>query len=64
MEHRAGFHDDRVRAAAQAYFTVHDLDDLAARAQRRYATPQRKRNDPNAGRCKTNTVKIGDDWED
>jgi len=62
MEHRAGQHDDRVRAAAQAFFTVHDLDDLAERAQKRYAQPQKKKSDPEDGVCKTNTVCVGD-WD-
>lgn len=63
MEHREGMHDDRVRASAQAYFTAHDLDDLADRAQRRYMMPEKKKKDVNGGRCMTNTVKIGEDWE-
>ena len=45
MEHRSGYHDDRVRAAAQSYFTAHDLDILADRAQKRYALPM-DRNPP------------------
>lgn len=62
MEHREGNFDDRVRAAAQAYFTTHDLDDLAERAQKRYAQPVKKKKDPNGGVCRTNSVSIGD-WE-
>jgi len=42
LEHRSGQHDDRVRAAAQSYFTAHDFDILADRAQKRYALPTDK----------------------
>lgn len=60
MEHRQGQFDDRVRAAAQAFFTVHDLDDLALRAQ--------KRNMPKVGKsviggiCRANSITV-DAWE-
>jgi len=60
MEHREGQHDDRVRAAAQGYFTVHDLDNLAERAQKRYALPARKKA-VKSGRCTTNEISIGGD---
>lgn len=43
MEHRSGEHDDRARAAAMSYFTNHDFDILAERAQKRYALPSRKK---------------------
>jgi hypothetical protein len=49
-----------VRAAAQGYFTVHDLDNLAERAQKRYALPARKKA-VRSGRCTTNDISIGDD---
>src|SRR5208282_4859080 len=39
MEHQAGKHDDRVRAAAQSYFTRHAFDVLAERSQKRYTPP-------------------------
>jgi hypothetical protein len=42
MQHQSGKYDDRVRAAATSYFTVHDMDVLADRAQKRYAPPVRK----------------------
>lgn len=42
LVHRSGEHDDRVRAAAQSYFTAHDFDILADRAQKRYALPADK----------------------
>jgi hypothetical protein len=42
LVHRSGEHDDRVRAAAQSYFTAHDFDILADRAQKRYALPTDK----------------------
>ena len=60
MEHRAGQHDDRVRAAAQSYFTAHDMDILAERAQRRYNVPIKKKNDPDKGKCFSNSFSIGD----
>lgn len=63
MEHRAGQHDDRVRAMAQAFFTVHDLDDLAERAQKRYAPPKRKSRNGGETCCKSNLVSVGE-WED
>ena len=62
MEHRAGQFDDRVRAAAQSYFTVHDLDDLAERAKKRNTQPVKKKTDPNAGRGNTNSFSVGG-WE-
>jgi hypothetical protein len=60
MEHRSGKHDDRVRAAAQSYFTAHDMDILTERAKRRYDVPVKKNNDPNKGRCMSNTFSVGD----
>jgi hypothetical protein len=42
MEHQSGKHDDRVRAAAQSYFTRHALDVMAERSQKRYAPPAQK----------------------
>ncbi len=62
MEHRAGQFDDRVRAAATAYFTFHDLDDLASMSQKRYAQPTKKKPSPDSGRCKANAVTVGGDW--
>jgi hypothetical protein len=59
MEHRQGQHDDRVRAAAQSYFTTHDLDDLANRAQKRYAVPQKKKI---SGGGRAGLISVGD-WE-
>lgn len=63
MEHRSGQFDDRVRAAAQSYFTTHDLDDLAERAQKRYAIPQRKKRDQEPAMCASNVFSVGD-WND
>jgi len=40
MEHQSGKFDDRVRAAAQSYFTRHDMDVLADRTKKRYALPK------------------------
>jgi hypothetical protein len=60
MEHRAGQHDDRVRAAAQSYFTAHDMDILTERAKRRYDVPVKKKIDPDKGRCMSNTFSVGE----
>jgi hypothetical protein len=43
MEHQSGKHDDRVRAAAQSFFTRHAFDVLADRSQKRYAPPVSKK---------------------
>jgi hypothetical protein len=59
MEHSKNKHDDRVRAAAQSYLNTHTYDDLAARAQRRYAAPSKRRKDPNEGRCLLNSISVG-----
>ena len=59
MIHQKNKHDDRVRAAAQSYLNLHTYDDLAQRSQRRYALPQRKKVDPNEGRCMMNAVAVG-----
>ncbi len=37
LEHQSGKHDDRVRAAAQAYITRHHMDALAERSKKKYA---------------------------
>lgn len=60
MEHRSGQHDDRVRAAAQSYFTMHDMDVLADRAQKRYSMPQKKKQ--HSGGRKAGLISVGD-WE-
>ena len=39
MEHQSGKFDDRVRAAAQSYFTRHAFDVMAERSNRRYRPP-------------------------
>ena len=59
MEHRSGQHDDRVRAAAMSYFTVHDMDILAERAQKKYAAPK-KTPEVNKGICASSRVGVGD----
>lgn len=64
MEHRAGQHDDRVRAAAQSYFTRHDDDVLAERAQKRYSGPiaqQKKKQKKNGGRI--GLISVGAGWD-
>ncbi len=60
MTHQKNKHDDRIRAAAQSYLNLHTYDDLAARSQRRYNLPSKKKSDPDAGKCKSNSVSIGD----
>jgi hypothetical protein len=42
LEHQSGKHDDRVLAAAHSYWTRHELDNMAERAQKRYAPPTTK----------------------
>jgi hypothetical protein len=59
MTHQKNKHDDRIRAAAQSYLNCHTYDDLSARAQKRYNVPQRKKTDPNKGRCMSNTFSVG-----
>lgn len=64
MEHRSGSHDDRVRSAAQSYFTRHDDDVLAERAQKRYSgavAQQKKSKQKNGGRV--GLVSVGSGWD-
>jgi hypothetical protein len=58
MEHQTGKFDDRVRAAATSYFTVHDMDVLTERAQKRYAQPVKK---PSYSKnlCRATQVSVG-----
>jgi len=60
MEHRSGQHDDRVRAAAQSYFTAHDLDILTERAQKRSAPPKKKEKPKGPGTA--NQMAVAEDW--
>lgn len=60
MEHRSGQHDDRVRAAAQSYFTAHDQDILTERAQKRSAPPAKKKKPSGPGSA--NQMGVGDGW--
>lgn len=60
MEHRSGQHDDRVRAAAQSYFTAHDMDILTERAQKR-STPPAKKKKP-SGPGSANQMDVTDGW--
>jgi hypothetical protein len=62
MEHRSGQHDDRVRAAAQSFFTAHDFDVLAERAQRRYSPPKNDNPPLIVTPCRLNMVGVGG-WE-
>jgi hypothetical protein len=59
MTHRSGQHDDRVRAAAQSFFTAHDFDILAERSQKRYALPQEKMPPLSKAVCSLNMVSVG-----
>jgi hypothetical protein len=59
LEHRSGQHDDRVRAAAQSFFTAHDFDILAERAQKRYALPAEKAPPLSKATCSVNMVSVG-----
>jgi hypothetical protein len=63
MIHQKGKHDDRIRAAAQSYMNCHTYDDLSARSQKRYNVSQKKKIDPNAGRCMSHMVSVGS-WKD
>jgi hypothetical protein len=60
MIHQQNKHDDRIRAAAQSYLNCHTYDDLSARSQKRYNVPQRKKTDPNKGRCMDNVFSVGE----
>jgi hypothetical protein len=62
MIHRSGYHDDRVRAAAQSYFTMHDRDILAERAQKRYALPQEKMPPISRAACSMSKAGVGE-WD-
>jgi len=61
MEHQKGKFDDRIRAAAMSYLSSHTYDDLTARSQKRYAVPNRRKVDPNEGRCMLNSISVGAD---
>ena len=58
MEHQSDKFDDRVRAAAQSYFTAHDMDVLTERSQKRYAVPVKKTVFSKAA-CSANQVSVG-----
>ncbi|CAM5998736.1 unnamed protein product [Sphagnum balticum] len=60
MEHRQGQHDDRVRAAAQSYFTAHDFDVLTERSQQRSAPPKKKERPKGPGTA--NQMAVAEDW--
>jgi hypothetical protein len=60
MEHRSGQHDDRVRGAAQSYFTAHDMDILTERAQKRSAPPRKIERPKGPGTA--NQMAVGDGW--
>lgn len=61
MEHQKGKFDDRIRAAAMSYLSSHTYDDLTARSQKRYSVPNRRKVDPNEGRCMLNSISVGAD---
>jgi hypothetical protein len=58
MEHQSGKFDDRVRAAAQSFFTAHDMDVLSERAAKRYAAPTKKKTVSKSA-CTANRVSVG-----
>ncbi|CAN5951043.1 unnamed protein product [Sphagnum jensenii] len=60
MEHRTGQHDDRVRSAAQSYFTAHDFDILTERSQQRSAPPKKKERPKGPGTA--NQMAVAEDW--
>jgi hypothetical protein len=60
MEHPSGQHDDRVRAAAQSYFTAHDFDVLTERAQQRSAPPKKQEKPKGPGSA--NQMDVGSGW--
>jgi len=62
LEHRSGQHDDRVRAAAQSFFTAHDFDVLAERAQRRCLPPKDDAPPLILVPCRLNMVGVGE-WD-
>lgn len=60
LEHQAGKHDDRIFAAALAYFTRHHYDVMADRSQKRYARPSQKNPDIDYSRSCYNSVAVGE----
>jgi hypothetical protein len=59
MEHAKDKFDDRVRAAAQSFFTAHDMDILTERAQKRYAPPSKRPMVSKTAPCTTQQVSVG-----
>lgn len=62
MVHQSGKFDDRVRAAAQSYFTRHAFDILAERSQRRYMPPAHKLPEIDRAYSTLSEINIGG-WE-
>ena len=60
MEHQSGKHDDRVRAAAQSYFTRHAFDVLAERSQKRYSQPVSRKPELDLSWNKSSEISVGD----
>ncbi len=60
LEHQSGKHDDRVLAAAHSYWTRHELDVMAERAQKRYLPPTTKLPDLNLSHATIAEVSVGD----
>jgi hypothetical protein len=58
MEHQTDKFDDRVRAAALSFFTAHDMDVLADRAQKRYSLPVKKQV-VTKSHCTTSQISVG-----
>lgn len=62
IEHEDGKHDDRVLAAAHAYWTRHHLDEMAERSQKRYSTPKEKLPELNFDYANIASMSVGN-WE-
>jgi hypothetical protein len=60
MRHQSGKFDDRVRAAAQSYFTRHHMDILAQRSQMRYSPPTAKPPELDRNWSPSSLVSVGD----
>jgi hypothetical protein len=59
VEHQSGKHDDRVLAAAHAYWTRHAFDVLAERSQKRYTPPASKPPEVDYSYANTSEVSVG-----
>jgi hypothetical protein len=60
MDHQSGKHDDRIWAAAMAYFTRHSFDVMAERMTKRYALPAGKVAEVDYSHTHSSLVAVGD----